>query len=320
MNKYRYTAYGLEISSEIMLPQLLESTNCEPADLVIRRGKVDLALPAPFESWSHIHLDGDTSYLCWRIVGKFAIRAGKEIIIDALCDVEERTICLPLLGPVMATAMHQRQFLILHGNGVAINGDNGAAIFVGRSGQGKSTMSAALYKHGHPLITDDVTAINVMDNDVPTVSPSFPQIKLWPESVESTLKEDVESLSRVHPEVEKRLFRLFDRFYPHVCNIKKIYVLATGDKLQISPLQGHEAVKAIIANSYMPMFLGQEFINDRYYKLHLQQCTKLVNSVAVARLERPRSLDLLKDVVQLVESEPEWTTESQKGREHQSLL
>ena len=300
---YDYTAYGLRISSEIVLPELPECIAHQAADLVIRRGKVDVALPDPFESWAHIHLDGDTSYLSWRIVGKFAIRAGKEITIDAFADVEERIIRLPLLGPVLGTAIHQRQFLILHGNAIAINGDNGAAIFVGRSGQGKSTMSAALYKRGHPLVTDDVTAINVMGNGVPTVLPSFPQIKLWPESVESALKEDVESLGRVHPEVEKRVFRTFDNFYSSICNVKKIYVLATGDKPQIVPLQGQSAITAIIANSYMPLLLQEEFMNDRYCTLHLQHCIKLVNSVAVARLERPRSLELLNDVAHLVESD-----------------
>ena len=298
---YRYTAYGLNISSELALPELPSIADGE-ADLVIRRGKVDVALPDPFEAWSHFYLDGDTSYLCWRIVGKFAIRAG-EIIIDAFADVEERIIRLPLLSPVLATVVHQRQFLILHGNAVAVDGNNNAAVFVGRSGQGKSTMSAALYKRGHPLVTDDVTAIDLMSSDVPKVLPSFPQIKLWPESVESALKEDIESLARVHPEVEKRVFRTFDNFYSSICNVKKIYVLATGDKLQIVPLQGQEAVAAIIANSYMPLLLQEEFMNDRYCTLHLQHCIKLVNSVAIARLERPRSLELLKDVAHLVESD-----------------
>ena len=300
---YNYIAYGLRISSEIALPELSESIAHQTADLIIRRGKVDAALPEPFESWSHFYLDGDTSYLSWRIVGKFAVRAGKEIIIDAFADVEERIIRLPLLSPVLAAAIHQRQFLILHGNAVAIDGKNGAAIFVGRSGQGKSTMSAALYKRGHPLVTDDVTAINLKDNSVPTVLPSFPQIKLWPESVESALETEAESLGRVHPEVEKRVFRTFDNFYSSICKVKKIYVLATGDKLQIVPLQGQSAVAAIIANSYMPLLLQEEFVNDRYCTLHLQHCIKLVNSVAVARLERPRSLELLKDVAHLVESD-----------------
>lgn len=298
---YRYTAYGLEISSEIALPELPKSSPDKEADLVIRWGKNNLSLPEPFEAWSYFHLEENTTYLCWRIVGKFAICSGKEIIIDPFPDVEERIIRLPLLGPVLATAVHQRQFLILHGNAVAIN--NGAAIFVGASGFGKSTMSATLYKKGYPLVTDDVSAIKVNGSNVPTVVPSFPQIKLWPNSVESALKEEAETLRKVHPEVEKRAFPAFDNFYSSICPVKKIYVLGIGSKPQIVPLQGQEAVTAIIANSYIPLLLQQDFIRDKHRMLHLKQCSELVNSVPIARLERPRSLELLNDVARLVEED-----------------
>ena len=45
----------------------------------------------------------------------------------------------------------------LTSNSSAIN--DGAAIFIGAKGQGKSTMTATLYGRGHQLITDDVAAL-----------------------------------------------------------------------------------------------------------------------------------------------------------------
>lgn len=298
---HKYIAYGLEISSEIALPELPKSGGDKEVDLVIRRDKIDISLPEPFEAWRYFHLDGDTTYLCWRVVGKFAVHSGREIIIDPFPNVKESVIRLPLLGAVLATALHQRKLLILHGNTVAI--DNSAAIFVGSKGQGKSTMSAALYGRGHQLVADDVSAIQIEQKDVPSVVPSFPQIKLWPNSVESALKKEAESLRRIHPEVEKRAFPAFDNFYSSICPIKKIYVLATGSKPQIVPLRGQEAVTAIIANSYIPMMLEHEFMQDQHNKLHLNQCIKLANSIPIASLARPRSLDLLDDVAHLVEKD-----------------
>lgn len=298
---HKYTAYGLRISSEIALPELPKSKEDREADLLVRWGKIDLALPEPFAAWKYFYLDGDSTYLCWRVVGKFAVHSGREIIIDPFADVKESVIRLPLLGAVLATALHQRKLLILHGNAVAI--DRGAAIFIGSKGQGKSTMSAALYGRGHQLVADDVSAIQIEPGDVPTVVPSFPQIKLWPNSVKSALKEEAETLRRIHPEVEKRAFPAFDNFYASICPVKKIYVLATGSKLQIVPLRGQEAVTAIIANSYIPMMLEHEFMKDQHNKLHLSQCIKLANSIPIASLARPRSLDLLDDVAHLVEKD-----------------
>ena len=300
---HKYTAYDLEISSEIALPELPESKKNRAADLIIRRGKIDLPLPEPFEAWKYFHLDGNTTYLCWRIVGKFAVHSGKEIIIDSFFGVEEKVIRLPLLGAVLATALHQRKLLVLHGNAVAI--DLGAAIFIGSKGQGKSTMSAALYGRGHQLVADDVSALQIEagNGNTPAIVPSFPQIKLWPESIESALNQKAESLRKIHPEVEKRAFPALDNFCSSICLVKKIYVLATGSKLQIVSLQGQEAVAEIIANSYIPMMLEHKFMKDQYRTLHLTQCVKLANSIPIARLERPRSLDLLDDVARSVEED-----------------
>lgn len=298
---YSYTAYGLNIASDLNLPELQSSTEDRQADLIIRMGKVDWSLPKPLESWSYFHLDGDSAYLCWQVVGKFLVRAGKEIIIEPFADVEESVIRLPLLGSVLAMALHQRQFLILHGSAVAIN--NSAAIFIGPKGQGKSTMTATLYGRGHQLITDDVAALKVDRFGVHTLIPGFPQIKLWPEAVEAALGDEVETLRKIHPEVEKRARPTLERFSSTPFTIRKIYVLGTGTAPQIKPLQPQDAVASLIANSFIPMLLGEEFRRDRQTTLHFYQCANLVKSLPVCRLERPRSLKLLDTIACMVEED-----------------
>ena len=298
---YSYTAYGLNIASDFSLPELQSSTENLEADLIIRRGKVDWSLPQPLESWSYFHLDGDSAYLCWQVVGKFLVRAGKEIIVEPFANVEEQVIRLPLLGSVLAMVLHQRQFLILHGSAVAIN--DGAAIFVGAKGQGKSTMTATLYGRGHQLITDDVAALTVDDFGVHTLIPGFPQIKLWPEAVKAALGDEAETLRKIHPKVEKRARPTLERFSTTPLTVKKIYVLGTGTTPQIKPLQPQDAVASLIANSFIPMLLGKEFRRDRQTALHFHQCANLAKSLPVCRLERLRSLELLDTIARLVEED-----------------
>ena len=72
-------------------------------------------------------------------MGDIWIRFGREIIIDAKEDSEPALLRLCILGPGFAVLLHQRNYLILHASAVSVEGE--AVIFLGNSGDGKSTMS-----------------------------------------------------------------------------------------------------------------------------------------------------------------------------------
>jgi hypothetical protein len=307
---YSYTAYNLGICSALLLPELQESYTQIEADVVIRFGEVDWSLPTPLPSWSYFQIDGEYTYLYWKVVGKFRVHSGKEIVIDPLPNVEESIIRLPLLGAVLGMLLHQRQFLVLHGSAVAVDGN--AAVFLGRSGQGKSTMAATLYGRGHKLMADDVAAVNVDNAIAPILVPGFPRIKLWPDAATAALGDDPETLRKIHPEVEKRHRPTVDNFLRTPLTLKRIYVLSVGSTLQIRLLKPTEAVTQIIANSYIPMLIGKKFIQSSKASVHLHQCTSLVNNLPIYSLERPRSLELLPDVARLVEED--LTGESHSAR------
>ena len=241
---YNYTAYNLNISSAILLPELQASTH-QIADVVITFGKVDLTLPQPEPTWDYFHLEGDSAYLYWKVVGKFLVKSGYEIIIDPLPDVEERVLRLPLLGAVLAMLLHQRQYLVLHASAMAI-GDS-AAVFLGPKGQGKSTMAATLYGRGHKQMTDDAAAINIdSDSDTPPILlPGFPQIKLWPEAATAALGDNPEKLRKIHPEVEKRARPTVENFLQKSLPLKRVYILSQGSDIKIKPLQIHVVRKEV---------------------------------------------------------------------------
>jgi hypothetical protein len=298
---YRYTAYGLNICSVLPLPELKLSTDLSAADIVIQWGKVHWLLPEPCPSWSYFHFEEDTAYLYWSVVGKFLVRAGKEIIIEPMAGVDESVLRLPLLGTVLAMVLHQRQQLLLHGSAIALG--NQAVVFLGASGQGKSTMAATLYGRGHSMMGDDVAAINLEKPRIPMLIPGFPQIKLWPEAVTASLGDDPEALRKIHPEGEKRARSTADRFLENPLPLRRIYVLAEGASLQIRTLKPQEAIAKLVGNSYIPMVVGERFMRSQGVALHIQQCGRLVRDVPIYSLERPRSLTLLSDVAHLVEED-----------------
>ena len=296
---YYYSAYGLTIQSVVPLPEL-QPTLATQSDIQVSFGAIAWNPDIDSETWDHFQVNGrDEAYLYWRVVGKFWVRAGREIIIDPIPEVTEKVMRLPLLGAVLAMVLHQRQLLVLHASAVAIG--NGAAVFLGRKGQGKSTMAATLFGRGHRLLADDVTAVDLRHPEQPMILPGFPQIKLWPEAVVAALGDDPDHLVRVHPEVEKRARPTAENFLQIPLPLKRLYILTQGDAIAIQPFSPAQALIQLIANSYIPSLLNHQFLNTTDAPQHLQQCTRLTG--AVRQLMRPRSLDLLPEVAQYVEND-----------------
>ncbi|GAB4550747.1 MAG: HPr kinase [Pleurocapsa sp.] len=288
-----YTAYGLGIDSILTLPELI--TDANKVDLVIKYDSIaEKPSPinnSPFHYWRNKQEIG----LSWQKLGTFLIREGREIIIASVADVEEKNLHPALLGACMAVALHQREYLILHGSAVKIH--NRAVAFIGDKGWGKSTMAAALVLRGHQFITDDVLAIDLSGNE-PLVFPSFPQLKLCPDAVE-TMGKNPETLPRIMPQVNKRQYKLNQDFSTRPIPLQTIYLLNKGASLSIDKIPTGKLILPLLAHSYGARF-GKKLLALGEAK-HFLQCTDLANQVNIYSLKRPSDLSLLTDIVNLVE-------------------
>jgi hypothetical protein len=294
-----YSAYGLTLGSALELPELYPSASRQ-ADLSIRWGAIDWALPTPNPEWDYYEVHGDCVYLYWSVVGKFLVRGGQEILIDPLPDVAEAVLRLPLLGAVLAVALHQRQQLVLHASAVATQ--DGAVLFLGQSGQGKSTMAASLCQFGATLMSDDVAPIQIRPTEKPLLQPGFPQIKLWPDALSATTGDSAIAFRPVHPEVEKVIYPACQLFCTRALPVQRIYILTTGDTLAIQPLSPQIAMTQLLANSFVSMLLGKQFVQIPGAAQHLSHCATLVKQVPVYQLQRPRDLALLPDIARLIQT------------------
>lgn len=302
MLDYQYKAFNLNFKTCLPLPQLPVS-QAERVDVTVNWGKIDWQ-PANINTEHRCwHVDGDDVYFYWQFSGKYLVRGGKEIIIDPLPEVDSlHIIGLPLLGPLMAMLLQQRGYFVLHGSGVKI-GDR-ACLFLGCKGQGKSTMAATLYGRGHKLVADDIAAIALNSTGEPTLVPGFPQIRLWPDSVTAALgHENPETLPEIYPNVTKRACPTFDNFHARSLPLQRIYILGSAPQPTSQPLPIQAAIAHLISNSYIPMTLGQDFVNSGFSAKHLQDCTGMIKQTEVYSLDRPRDLDLLPEVARLVEED-----------------
>lgn len=291
-----FSAYGLIIQSEFFLPELTPVIESKQADIRIYSDTLNPPTNLePTDSKLLCSITKDSAYLYWDEVGTFLIKEGKEIVIDTVEDFLEKVLRNLLLGAAFGLLLHQRGLMVLHGNSVAINGCG--VCFIGNRGYGKSTISAALYFKGYPIVSDDVTAIQFVDSQ-PYLIPGYGRIKLWADSL-TALGLQPQDLPLVHPNFDKREY-LIDKGDLKPAPLKYVYILGGATEPAIEPLSPSEALFKIMQNCYCTRFLKQ-MQHTLSAVEHFQQCSKLVQQAKVAYLKRTSDLASLPQLAELVE-------------------
>ncbi|GLR47038.1 hypothetical protein [Sphingomonas astaxanthinifaciens] len=263
--------FGLTIASEIALPGLLPADPAAPVDVTVRRA--DLA---------------GTADLVVEEAGSFAVRGGREILVDAPADMPARNVRLYLLGSAMGMLLHQRGLMPLHANAVVVDGK--AVAVAGTSGAGKSTLAGWFHRQGYKLIGDDVIVIRP-DEDAAIAFPGVPRLRLWGEALEG-LGFARDGLDRSYIEED------FDKWDVPVAAaalasegqaLGAIYILADGPEIAIRPLSGAAAVSALFDQTYRGGYVAQTGTATD----HWRAVTAIARIVPVFTLERPRDLTRL---------------------------
>lgn len=271
-----YPCYGLVISSEIPLPDLgppLDSPT--PADVVVRFGA--LAEPEvellPYGLWR----DGSSCGFTVPDVGRYEIRAGREVVIDPLPDADPRALRLFLLGTAMGAVMMQRDHLVLHGNAFRVG--EACAVVLGHSGAGKSTLAAEFDRRGYDVLSDDVVPVDRAGRALP----GYPRIKLWDDALQR-LGRSTDGLERIHDRHEKFQVPL-RRTDLAPLPLRWIYVLErhAGPGLTLEPVRGASTFGLLHEHTYRnELVQGPEAVAQ-----HLEQCARLVAGARLTRVVRP---------------------------------
>ncbi|EGJ32069.1 MULTISPECIES: hypothetical protein [Moorena] len=312
---FSYVAYGLGIHSALPIPEFIPaevecdvtihiqsndySTGCvrvasaEAVGHATRSPNRKISDYIPKEVIQQpmaFQLSRDEAVIYLKDTGLFLVQGGNTIIIIPAAGACLSRIQTALVGTVMAILLYQRGLLVLHASVVNING--GAVVFLGNSGEGKSSIAAALHTQGYRIITDDVAPVR-LDQGKAKVAPSFPQIKLSRE-VAKVLGYDQDKLGLLVPKLNKPGYLLNQDFTQALLPIRCIYVLVSGSQLSIKRLKLQEAVMELSHHSRLNSLFDSEKAS------HLLQCAQLANQCSVYRLQRPRNLALLPELGRLV--------------------
>lgn len=296
-----YSLAGILLASELPIPEL--ASQREPSDprgaVPIRVGKLPWPLPGGIE------LDPD----CWatpsqyllRIPGvaRYRVSDGAEIVVEPEAGARPLDVRAYLLGTVFVVLCHQRGLLPLHASAVDAGGE--IVAFLGRSGEGKSSLAAHLAGRGFPIVADDICLVDTRAEGPAMVTPAAPWLKLWRASLEH-LGQRAEGLDQVFSEDDKYRFPV--QAGEESAPIGKLLFLerkdgeaaadSTVEIIEVPRLRAIPMLMNLTHQAYLLEATGQR--NDNFLR-----CGRVLSQAKAYRMIRPWGFQYAKSTLDALE-------------------
>ncbi len=282
VNNGVFEAFGLRVKSDIFLPELINKTeDISSFDINI---KVDQSLKT-FYIGNPYDFIAEANMVSFLIpdVGVFRIIDGKEILVSPFENANEDIVRLYLLGSCFGTLLLQRGTYILHGSAVVI--DNKAYAIVGDSGAGKSTLASAFMERGYSLLSDDVIALSFKKNEQnPQVIPSYPQQKLWQQSLDKFGLNNT-TFRPIYGREDKFCIPVMDQYCSEPMPLDGIFELVkmSSGPVTFRPLQGLEQLQKLFQHTYRQFLIPKLKLTE----WHFRKSASLASNLPLYQISRP---------------------------------
>ncbi|MGG0287764.1 aldolase [Peribacillus butanolivorans] len=295
LNKTVYKAFGLIVSSDIILPELSRlNVVTDVSDIVIEKAEL-FTLCTEFVSDEYFVIKKGSIIFRMPEVGIFLIQSGNRIIVSPFDGASEDEIRLYILGTCMGAILMQRKILPLHGSAVAIDGK--AYAIVGDSGAGKSTLASALLKRGYQLLSDDVIPVTLTNENIPIVTPSYPQQKLWLESL-NHFEMDSSNYQSLTVRENKFAVPVQTQFVTEPLPLAGVFELVKGDndEIEVKPIEHLQRFYKLYYHTYRNSFIQQSGLMD----WHFNTSAKMIKKIDFYQLRRPTNRFTALDLSDLI--------------------
>ena len=285
-----YRLYGLAVRSPLALPCPVWH-GAPDVELTAHRDQ-DFVGPAGGDrrAWfAHQRLPDGSARLRWRGLAEFLIsRDGRSITWRALAPGTGETFRGYLLTQVLSFSLLARGQEPLHASVVAVPG--GAIGFLGDCGSGKSSLTAAFLRAGHPLVTDDLLVLRRRGNGY-AAEPGVARIKLYPWIARRLLRRR-RGRKPMTPGTAKLVLPI-----PRAMAVRRplplrtLYVLAKGRSVRVLPVTPGAACLEILRDAFNTVWLDRPRLARQF-----QFARRLARTVNVRRVSYPRRLAALDQV------------------------
>lgn len=294
---YFYHTYGLNVASEIELPELRVADPAPGAAITIALAALPEALEGAQVKGSYLQVAGDQCQINVANIARYRVEQGRWIWVDPVPGAAPGDVRLYLLGSALGTLLHQRRCLPLHVSAVAT--PSGVWAFTGESGAGKSTLAAALHYHfGWSLLSDDVGVIEPDESGQPLFHPGPPRLKLWQDAL-AHFEIDRDGLIADQTRTDKFHLPLEHGFHHEPRCLRVLVMLERAHDEEppgLTRIGGMASFQAVMGAIYRPEIAQLLVDQERLFR----QCTALASRIQVYRYRRPRLLAKLADGLQLL--------------------
>lgn len=296
IQKLIYKAFGLNVSSELPLPELPKQNNMkEKIDISIELGDLTSLWIGLGDPNRFCVEKGNSVILHIPNIAIYYIENGNKIIVSPMINAHVDQVRLYILGSCMGALLMQRRILPLHGSAIVIN-DKAYAI-VGDSGAGKSTLASAFLDKGYQLLSDDVIPVSLSNENHPIVNPSYPQQKLWQESLVAfgmTSKD----YRPIFDRETKFTVPVASQFSYQPFPLAGVFELVKTeeDEITIRPIQSLQRLHTIYHHTY------RNFLIDRLglREWHFSITAKIAEKILVYQLQRPMNRFTAHDLTSVI--------------------
>ncbi|MEG0319088.1 MAG: hypothetical protein RR627_04225 [Niameybacter sp.] len=294
MKRYEYKAYGLNIISEMELPELMKQP--EPStnyDVQITYGELPTSVQEGREMNGIRCYEEGLSWFYASSIATYCMIQGKEIRIKEDIGAKPERVRAFLLGRALGMLMFQLGTIVMHGAVVDIDGKG--IIITGKSGMGKSSLLNALVKEGHPFLTDDVVAISKGENHY-RVEPAYAIRKLCYDTMER-FGYNIEDVNVRDQRKDKCTLLEVNRFKEIASPLTAMYEIVAEDveEVSIRKLKGMDKMDAFLRNGY---WMHSVYKNIGLPREILKQMIQIVKSIEVYTITRPQNQFTVEDQMQ----------------------
>lgn len=222
-------------------------------------------------------------------VARYMVEGGQRMVIDKSHRAEEAEVTRFLRMAPLAALLFQRGITVFHAAAAA--GTQGAVLLAGDSGTGKSSLLAALLKRGWKMLSDDLAVVDLNEDNIPVVVPTFPELMLWPDAMEKL--EIEEGGNGRHALCMDRQFAATPQ------PLKAIYCLSVHKdrEIEVRKIEGIDRFSTLTTHLYNSHIA--DALLDRIAYMH--RASVIIQCVPLRCLRRPRgqwSIEYLADVVE----------------------
>ncbi len=299
---------GLTIASQRLLQELPCAAPTADAQLQVGFADTPLALrgAVPGHQWidhagvlslSHFRLEG-MEVLVFPQTGSIALN-GNAITVHPEPGASGDVLRRLLLDQAMPRFLGERAVTVLHAS--LVKTPRGGLLCLGQSGQGKSTMCAALGVAGARVMADDAVVLKV-DRGTVTATATYPGLRLWADSLAALdIGDDYLRTMTTRDSGKARLTPATGGATEADLTVIALVLLgdATSDaSVRLTTLGKSAACMAILGNSFR---LAVNSGSDA--AAALSRCAEIGQLVPVTQLDYPREFSALPAVIALLDRE-----------------